>query len=225
VAIPHFSFADFCVLAAILVMLGGFSFLEVLIPKAMKREQEESKVIDLRRAATFSVVGAIVTLIVGALSQTLHREFVDVAAISIPFLFLITWALLHKRGTSVLKFEYLERQAEEYYSGAIEAVVKEHAGAKAPLQLDQLYDDCRERIRKEPLWWSINLVVKHGPVIAPGPALEQLFGELALSREKFRILVDRLVREERIEILGDGSVALAPKRTMWQKVKSFGKKR
>ncbi|HXQ25231.1 MAG TPA: hypothetical protein VN822_02380 [Candidatus Acidoferrales bacterium] len=216
--LPHFSFADFCVLAAILVMLGGFSFLEVLIFTAVKREQEESKLIDLRRAATFSVVGAIVTLFVGALSQILHRVFVDVAAISIPFLFLITWAILQKRGTSVLKFEYLERQAEEYYSGVIEAIVKEHAGAKDPLQLDQLYDDCSERIRKEPLWWSINVVVKHGPVIAPGPGLEQLFGEMALSKEKFRILVDRLVRKDRLEILVDGSVAVAPERSLWQKL-------
>jgi hypothetical protein len=195
---PQFSFVDFCLPAGILVILGGFSFLEVLIPTALKRDLDEKRMIPLQKAASWSVVGAIVTLIAGALAQSFAFRYADSIAITIPLGFLIRWGVLHMRGTSVMNVKYLEEEADQYYLILIENVVRGNADNAVSTQDDRIFTDCGVRLIGDPPWWAITAVFRHGKSLVSGAGLESLLGRLSFTHEKFDELVHLLVKQKRL---------------------------
>ena len=197
---PEFPFTDFCLLAMVLVMLGGFSFLEILT-LTVKKELDERKVIPLRKATSYSILGAIATLIVGAFAESSRLPYADIAASALPLGFLVTWGVFQQRGTSVTKFESLEAEANQYYLTLIEKTAKLGVQDDVFL-LDKLYRECLIGLVENPPWWAFTAALKLGqsqPLLM-GDSLTNLFGNLALTREKFDQLLDQLVKEKRWRI-------------------------
>ncbi len=194
---PQFPFTDFCLLALILAILGGFSFLEVLLPSVLKRKLDEERIRPLRRAASWAVIGAIVTLIIGALSQVLHPYLEDAAVIT-PLVFLVTWALLHMLGSSVVSSKYLESEADQYYLPLIERVVREHASKATSTGDKTIRLDCIAQLPIDQPWWAVTAVARYGGLLVPESALVNLLGKLALTEEKFDNLVGKLVKTNRV---------------------------
>lgn len=194
-----FPFTDFCLLALIIALVGGLSALEVLSHTAGKRRREAELDIPLRRAATWSLVGVIVTLLYGALSHTVLvlTPYTD-AGVAVPLVFLGYCLRLHMQGSTVVSRAYLENEADDYYLQLIEDIVRRGAAGRDSATDNEFRKECIKCLPVEKPWWSINAVSRFGSSVGSPALLENLLGSLALNEKKFKTLADKLVRKGRL---------------------------
>lgn len=213
---PQVPYLDFCLLAIILVLLGGFSFLEVLIPTALERHPDQAKLIRLQKAASWSIVGAIVTLMFGALIQIFPWRHADLFALAVPLGFLVMWGSLHMYGTSAMNFEYLEGEADLVYRTLIENVVRDNAREELPTSEEQVFRDCCLYLIKYPPWWAITTVYRQGGSLVSKEGIENLFGKLSFTKWKFDAIVASMEKKKQLrrgtsnELLPYSALALPP---------------
>jgi hypothetical protein len=171
---------------------------DAYIPTALKQGLDEEKVIPLQKAASWAVIGAIVTLVAGAFVQSLPFRYADSIAIAIPLGFVVRWGVLHMRGTSVMNVEYLELEANQYYRTLIDKVVSANVEKKASTQPDQVFRDCGLLLLGDPPWWALTAVLRHGKSFVSEESLNNLLGKLSFTHDKFNELVNLLVKEKRL---------------------------
>jgi hypothetical protein len=94
------TFADYLLLAIILILLHFINVLELV---SIKNPNEEVyRVGDLKFQATLTFVGILVTLFCGLIAQYQKNNWIDTVLILFPLLFIVVWFIYQPRSSNFI---------------------------------------------------------------------------------------------------------------------------
>jgi hypothetical protein len=130
-------FIDYLVFAILLTLLYGITSFEYYSGMNQKSLTNQ-KSIDLRKAATWTFFGILLTVIGGIVAELNLSQWAGYCPLLVPFSFLFIWAGFHRRASSIIDMRLFETDVNELYKTKIRELLEKNDNQN--MNVKDLYD-------------------------------------------------------------------------------------
>jgi len=180
----NLGFSDYLLLAIILVFLHLINVIELIALKS--NDEEGDRTSNLKFQATIAFIGIISTIICGLISQCLKQNWIDVALILIPLLFIFTWFIHQPRSSNFIS---LEKVHVRVYA-ILQNEISSYAERKSKFTIDDLYKDYHTIITVDIL--LRNFTRYSNKMNLPIAGLQELFKPLEFTKDDIEGILKNL---------------------------------